>query len=254
VLIVTADDYGRERNATDAILLCGSMGRISSASAMVFMRDSERAATLARDSALEFGLHLNLSEPFDGANVSTRLQLHFDRVRRFVTLHKFAPVVYHPGLRQSFKIVCEAQRDEFERRYQAPPSFYNGHHHLHLCANVLLDGLIPPSSRIRTTFTFEPGERGMFNRVYRGMLRRWVAARYITTDSFFSIEPIHDVSRVRLLVRRSHDEAVEIETHPATQAEATFLAGDAYRDLLAGAELGAFGTLRSAAHVSSRNG
>jgi len=240
MLIVTADDYGKERTATDCILLCGSRSRITSASAMVFMQDSERAAALARDSPIEFGLHLNFTEPLNGASAPGPLRLHHDRVRRFLTLHKLAPVFYNLQLQQSFRILFKAQCAEYERLYHVPPLFYNGHHHMHLCANVLLGGLMPRSSRIRNSFTFEAGEKGVFNRAYREILRRWIRARYTSTDSFHSIEPAHDLGRLRRLIERSHAEVVEIETHPESPAEASLLLGDRYGELLADAQLGRF--------------
>ena len=44
MLIVNADDLGRNITATDNILCCHARRRVSSASAMMFMADSERAA------------------------------------------------------------------------------------------------------------------------------------------------------------------------------------------------------------------
>ena len=240
MLIVTADDYGREQAATDSILLCGSRNRITSASAMVFMQDSERAAALARDSPIEFGLHLNFTEPLNGASVPRPLRLHHDRVRRFLTRHKLAPVLYNPQLQHSFRILFKAQCAEYERLYHLPPLFYNGHHHMHLCANVLLGGLMLRSSRIRNSFSFEAGEKGVFNRAYREIVRRWIRTRYTSTDSFYSIKPAHDLKRLRRLIERSHTEVVEIEAHPETADEATLLLGAEYKALLADAQLGRF--------------
>jgi hypothetical protein len=55
-LIVNADDWGRTfRTPANTRMRCS--GTVSSVSAMVFMEDSERAATIARD-AIDTGLHL----------------------------------------------------------------------------------------------------------------------------------------------------------------------------------------------------
>ena len=59
MLIINADDWGRAVAETDAALRCYRAGRITSVSAMVFMHDSERAATLAKQEDLDAGLHLN---------------------------------------------------------------------------------------------------------------------------------------------------------------------------------------------------
>jgi predicted glycoside hydrolase/deacetylase ChbG (UPF0249 family) len=57
---VNADDWGGYPEMTDATLRCFQAGAISSTTAMVYMRDSERAAELARASGIPTGLHLNL--------------------------------------------------------------------------------------------------------------------------------------------------------------------------------------------------
>lgn len=69
MLIITADDLGRDRVATDACLECHRQKRITSASIMVFMKDSERAADLAAKENLETGLHLNFVLPYDAPGV-----------------------------------------------------------------------------------------------------------------------------------------------------------------------------------------
>lgn len=246
MLIITADDYGFTPAATDAILRCGLAARITSASAMVFMADSERSAALAGNSPLEFGLHLNFTEPPTGANVPDVVRRHIERTARFLTRHRLAHACYHPGLRDSFRIAFEAQCEDYERRYRKPPPFFNGHHHMHLCANVLVAALIPRDSRVRTSFTFEAGQKSRLNLAYRRMIRRRVLARYVSTDSFFSIEPLHGAARHRALVERSRTEAVEIETHPATAEESAFLLAGEFGELLARARLGRFAELPEA--------
>jgi chitin disaccharide deacetylase len=255
MLIVTADDYGRNRRETDAALAWGTLGRITCASAMVFMRDSERAAALSRHSALEFGLHLNFTEPLAESGVPSTVRLHHERVRRFLGQYRLAPLLFNPTLQRSFRIVFEAQRGEYERLYKAPPAFYNGHHHMHLCTNLLAGRLIPPGSRIRNTFTFEPGEKGPINRAYRGVLRRWIAARYLSTDSFHALAPLHSADRIRALVDRARSEVVELEVHPGDAREAVLLGGTAFGESVASARLGTFADVvprpRSARSCSS---
>lgn len=64
MLIITADDLGLDEQVTDRILSSFNMHRISSASAMVFMKDTIRAAERAAELNLEVGLHLNFTLPF----------------------------------------------------------------------------------------------------------------------------------------------------------------------------------------------
>src|SRR5207248_8562471 len=68
LLIVTADDYGYSEVVTDATLNAYAGGGISATSAMMFMRDTERAAEAAPD-RLAIGLHLNLSLPYEAASI-----------------------------------------------------------------------------------------------------------------------------------------------------------------------------------------
>lgn len=78
MLIVNADDLGRSKTATDNALSCYARQRITSASAMVFMEDSERAAEGARASGIDVGLHINFSERIKGS----AFQRNCDAIRR----------------------------------------------------------------------------------------------------------------------------------------------------------------------------
>jgi len=66
-LIINADDWGRDLATTDRIRECFEAQAISSASAMVFMADSERAAKIARLGSFDCGLHLNFTTPFSAS-------------------------------------------------------------------------------------------------------------------------------------------------------------------------------------------
>src|SRR5262245_40045723 len=96
VLIINADDWGRDTETTDRTLDCFRAGAISATSAMVFMKDSERAAMLAREYRLDAGLHLNLTEPFSAPHIPTKLAEHQTRVAGYLRRHRFAQVVFHP--------------------------------------------------------------------------------------------------------------------------------------------------------------
>jgi predicted glycoside hydrolase/deacetylase ChbG (UPF0249 family) len=74
MLSINGDDLGWTREITDRILPCYQKGRIGSASAMTFMKDSERAAELARKGSLPVGLHLNLTLDFTGEVVPPNLR------------------------------------------------------------------------------------------------------------------------------------------------------------------------------------
>src|SRR5213083_3789303 len=93
VLIVNADDWGRDEETTTRTLECVRRGTVSSVSAMVFMQDSERAAGIARQQRVDAGLHLNLTTPFSAPGVPTRLAEHHQRLSRFLRGQRFAQVM-----------------------------------------------------------------------------------------------------------------------------------------------------------------
>ncbi len=98
MLIINADDWGRDPLTTDRIHDCLRCGAVSAVSAMVFMEDSERAANLAREGDITAGLHLNFTTGFTGSTLSSALVEHHARVSRYLLKSPAATVVYHPGL------------------------------------------------------------------------------------------------------------------------------------------------------------
>src|SRR5262245_6224862 len=132
MIIINADDFGRSRDETDAVIACYTAARITSTTAMVFMQDSERAADVANRLGMDVGLHLNLTQRFTGPGVAERLQQSHERVVRFLTASKYALLVYNPFLRRQFRDVIDAQVFEFERLYGRQPSHIDGHQHQHL--------------------------------------------------------------------------------------------------------------------------
>ena len=95
--------------ATDCSLKCVLAGAVSSVSAMVFMEDSERAAAIAQERGIDVGIHLNFTTPFSEASTPSRLAQHQKRLARHLLKHRFAPVIFHPGLINSFEYVVAAQ-------------------------------------------------------------------------------------------------------------------------------------------------
>src|ERR1700722_13645174 len=84
ILIVNADDWGRNRETTERISECIFRGAVSSTSAMVFMEDSERAATVAQERGIDAGLHLNLTTAFSAAPCSASLADHQQRLAKYL--------------------------------------------------------------------------------------------------------------------------------------------------------------------------
>jgi predicted glycoside hydrolase/deacetylase ChbG (UPF0249 family) len=190
---------------------------------MVFMEDSERAAAIARERGIDAGLHLNLTMPFSASVRTTGVLEHQRRVSQFLRRGSLAQVVFHPGLTRSFQYLVAAQRDEFARLYGGEPSRFDGHHHMHLCANVLLSGLLPTGTVVRRNFTFWPGEKNWCNRVYRKASDAVLARRHTLTDFFFSLAPLDPPARLQKIFSLARFSTVEVETHPANPVEHRFL-------------------------------
>ena len=225
LLIVNADDWGRDQTTTERTLECFLHGAISSVSAMVFMEDSERAAATARKRGIDAGLHINLTTSFSAPETPTRLIEHQTRLAEYLRRHRFAQVVFHPGLVNSFEYVVSAQIDEFVRLYGLGPKRLDGHHHMHLCANVLFERLLPSGTLVRRNFSFEPGEKSFFNRLYRRFADRLLTRRHRLTDYFFSLPPLEPSARLERIFSLARQFTVEIETHPVRSEEYNFLMG-----------------------------
>jgi predicted glycoside hydrolase/deacetylase ChbG (UPF0249 family) len=243
MLIINADDYGRTRVDTDVTLNCFKQKRITSATAMVFMEDSVRAAELARDASVDLGLHLNLSQRFTGEVKPGPLREYHDRIVSFMTSTKYSRCLYNPALRRQFRYIYEAQFEEFTRLYGRHPSHIDGHHHTHLCTNMLLDGIIPPECKVRRSFSFWPGEKGAVNRLYRRLVDSSLSKRYKLTDFFFSLSQCLRHNRLPRVFELSKGSVVELMTHPAEQVETAYLLSDAYSRILEQLHLGTYAAI-----------
>lgn len=223
-LIVNADDWGRDRTTTDRTLECIAARTLSSVSAMVFMADSGRAASIACQAGIDAGLHLNFTEPFSapGSGCPARLRDHQEAIKRRLGRHPLARVLYYPGLAQSFEYVVAAQIDEYRRLYGTDPARIDGHHHLHLCANVLLGRLLPAGTVVRPNFSFLAEEKSLVNRLYRRMVDRSLARRHRLVDYLFNLLPIEPV-RLQRIFTLAGSSVVELETHPVNGEEHHFL-------------------------------
>jgi hypothetical protein len=118
-----------------------------------------------------------------------------------------------------------AQVEEFRRLYGVSPERVDGHHHMHLCANVLLAGLLPAGTIARRNFSFQAGEKSWGNRLYRSLLDRILARRHRLTDFFFPLPPLEPVERLQRIFSLARTRVVELETHPVNPAEYAFLNG-----------------------------
>jgi len=243
MIIINADDWGRSREETDAALSCYCKSRITSVSAMVFMRDSERAANAAKENGVDVGLHLNLNQKYDGRVTSPAATDSQDRVVRFFSTGKYALLIYHPGLRRQFQQVFQAQLEEFLRLYGKTPSHVDGHQHRHLCANMVVDKIIPQGLKVRRNFTFWPREKGLLNRAYRRLVDRRLSRNYRLTDFFFSLGECLKANKLARVMELAKTANVEVMTHPINRDEYAWLTGEQYLEATQNLRVGSYASL-----------
>ena len=223
-LIINADDWGRNRETTDCIYDCMKLKTVSSTSHMVFMEDSERATTIARENNFDTGLHLNLTSPFTTHDCSSKLVQRQQEIAAYLLKHRLSPMMFRPGLMNSFEYVVKAQIDEYTRAYGQAPERIDGHHHMHLACNVMLAGLLPYGTIVRRNFSFQSGEKSLGNRLYRQSMDRLLAKSHRVVDFFYSLPPLEPIERLMRIFGLSNQFVVEVETHPVNPDEYEFLA------------------------------
>jgi predicted glycoside hydrolase/deacetylase ChbG (UPF0249 family) len=243
MMIVNADDLGRSLPETDAALSCYAQGRITSASAMVFMADSERAADLAKGAGLDIGLHLNLDEKFTAPHVPLEFSRQHASVARFLKRGKYALVLYNPFLRGKIRSVYQAQHDEFTRLYGKPPSHIDGHRHLHLCTNILVDKVIPAGLKVRRSFSLSRGDKGPLNRAYRGLVDGWLQRRYVVTDYFFCLGQCLQGRTLDRAIDLARTATVELMTHPKRAPEWSYLNSNDCLEMFRNLQFGSYAQL-----------
>ena len=104
------------------------------------------------------------------------------------------------------------------------PAGIDGHHHMHLCANVLLGGLLPSGTIARRNFSFQPAEKSALNRLYHTISDHASSPGGIGLPTFsFSLPPFDPPHRLQTIFRIARQSVVELETHPVNPEEYRFL-------------------------------
>ena len=240
MIIISADDIGRSCSATDNIVACHRQGLITSSSVMVFMRDSERAAELIRASHLETGLHINFTLAFDSPLLLAPLKNAQFSVINYLRSRKWNKIIYNPLLGKKFEYLFKAQYDEYLRLFSKDPAHIDGHHHMHLCMNMILGRIVPRGLCVRRGFSFSPGEKGLVPWLYRRLIDHWLVRNYRCTDYFFGLGSPHDHQRLAKIMNLASSSIVELMVHPDKSATYDFLMSRPYRDLIANVPKGTY--------------
>ena len=243
LLIVNADDWGASRDTTERIADCFTAGGITSATAMMHMRDSERAAQRARELGLSTGLHVNLTQPFDGPDVPDSIrQAQRGLAAYFGRLRRRDRVLSDPRLLPAVRRCVQEQLACFRSLYGREPTHLDGHNHVHLNPIVLI--VVPRRLRLRTAL-YE-GHTGSPRDVPRMLRHRAIRAWHGSTDFFFPLANLHPRLggagiEQRLALARDH--SVELMTHPGREGEHELLCSPAWLALLDGLPTGSFDDL-----------
>jgi chitin disaccharide deacetylase len=236
LVIVNADDWGADAEATDAIISCFEAGRVTSTTAMVHMGDSDRAAAIARERSLPVGLHLNLTVPYEAPDVPEP-----ERVRQARIVRAFRPINLrrwrvqprrwrsYPRFKADVERCAADQLARFRELYGNDPTHVDGHHQVHLAPTVLTSRAIPDGYRIRNTYR-------------RGVRQREIAQRYVSPERFVWLGELRPFGEASLDERIAGASSVEIEVHPKL-GELDYLLSDDWGRELQGRRLGSFADL-----------
>ncbi|HUB35241.1 MAG TPA: ChbG/HpnK family deacetylase [Solirubrobacteraceae bacterium] len=257
LLIVNADDWGGFREGTDAIERCFAAGAISSTTAMVHMADSRRAAELAGERGRPTGLHLNLTQPFDAADVPAptrerqlRLCAHF----RKLSLRRWTRSP-DPRVHRLVAGAIAEQLEEFHALYDREPTHLDSHHHVHLCPDVYRSRAFPRDLPVRQTLSFAPASGGPprrgparlpLTRVASGLKHALLARRFHTTERFWCASEISQGRRslpLAQIAAYATAHTVEVMVHPSFADELPVLLGQEWLAALGGAPLGSYAQL-----------
>jgi chitin disaccharide deacetylase len=240
LLIVNADDWGASERTTESIAACFVAGGVTSATAMMHMADSERAAARALELGLPTGLHLNLTQPYDGPAVQARArEMQARVVARFGHLRRRDRLLLNLAQWRSVRYCVEDQLECFRRLYEREPTHVDGHNHVHLNPAVLL--AIPAHLHVRTA-THPPTPCTPID-LARLARHAAIRARYGSTNLVFDVTAVHPrlggsgLERCLAIARRR---SLELITHPAHVAQAGLLRSPEWIASIADLRLGTF--------------
>lgn len=216
-LVVNADDFGHDRNRTEAIRACFRNGLLTQTTAMVNMKYCAQAIEDARRDGIDdrVGLHLNLTFGFP-------LTCAIRSCRTFCAEDGYFTGYFHRSRFKRFfltnveKLVVEKEIRAQMERYLAfglPLMHLDSHHHAHTDPAILR--LVLPLAREYGFKTIRisrnvPMQMGFAKWIYKRLVNRMIFTSGIGHADYFGAAL--DVERE--LGRLSTDGTVEIMTHP----------------------------------------
>ncbi len=218
--IVNADDFGKDRKTSDAILACFRNGMITHATVMVNMADCERAMrqALVEHGMIDYiGLHLNLTEgrPLTDLICSCPLFCDadgfFNRGAYRRNLQKRLRLSREERVAVEYEVLAQARRF-FDLGGRLPHA--DSHHHVHFDWSIACV-ILPILKRlgfcsVRIGYNIGVG-RSMLVRIYRGVLNRFIIGNNMARSQYFGSHAsfLHEARRLE-----RENACVEIMVHP----------------------------------------
>jgi len=246
-LIVNADDFGWNENATDRTIEAFAAGRITSTTAMVYMEDSDRAAPLARAVKLPVGLHVNLTDPYTADSVPEEVrERHLGVCAEFARgRFRVRSWTYDPRIRARVAAVIEDQLQRFLDLYGDPPTHVDGHNHVHSCPDVALSPALAGVAKMRDGLRTSPSTRTAMGTM-RTVRRHLTYRHKLTTRYFFDIaELFREMTEEEIAARvdLARETSLEIMVHPGFAHEWEALTSPLWGELLERSPRGGYGEL-----------
>jgi predicted glycoside hydrolase/deacetylase ChbG (UPF0249 family) len=242
LLIVNADDLGGNPVATDRIVAGFRARALTSATAMMHMADSERAAGLARQAGLPTGLHLNFTQAYDDPKVPESVAARQRRVTEFMASPRARRMAFSPSMVPVIRHVIADQLEAFGRLFGVEPTHLDGHNHAHLNPTAMF--VLPRGIACRPAYR-DPSRRDLA-RVPLALRDRLLSARHSVPDHFFALERIHPELGGEGLERAlglAWSSAVEIMAHPDRDDTNAVLHSARWATGLVGLRLGTYADL-----------
>jgi chitin disaccharide deacetylase len=240
MLIVNADDFGAGRNVTDPILEMLAAGVVSSTSAMVWMSDTARAASLARERSAPVGLHLNFTFPFNATAVPPPVRERQLRLTKIFGRESWRGDSHANPDRQLLVDAIEDQLACFCETF-GRPTHIDGHHHVHTHPAVLEH--LPRDLPIRPVLSVPSRENAS-----REERNRQLRRRFLSPEMCFAFEDVHPLLGGAGLEALEHARrhSLEIMVHPKQEHERAALMSAQWREALSALTVGSYADLARA--------
>jgi predicted glycoside hydrolase/deacetylase ChbG (UPF0249 family) len=242
-LIVNADDFGGNPLATERIAECFSAKRITSTTAMVYMKDTAKAVEIAASQPLAIGLHLNLTQEFEDPATPDPVRERQARAVRHFAGRRSARFIVNPALVRLIGKCVADQLERFRELFGREPTHIDGHNHVHLSPTILL--ALPKGARVRTAESSYVDRREATARIRRAR-HLLIARRQLTTDRMYAINRLKAGATTREmqeLLAPAERLSVEIMVHPDRDGDYRLLMSEGWSDALSSHRLGCFDDL-----------